>query len=40
VLGVRHHRHHVSAQRPLMAGEQEYELFGWIRRGHDGKGFS
>jgi len=34
ILRMRHHRHDVSAQRPLVAGEQENEFFGGIGRGH------
>ena len=30
VLRMRHHRHHVRAERPLVAGEQEDEFFGAV----------
>ena len=36
VLRMRHHGHDISAQRPLVAGEQENELFGWIGWRHVG----
>jgi hypothetical protein len=34
ILRMRHHRHDISAEGPLVAGEQEDEFFGGIGWGH------
>ncbi len=35
ILRMRHHRHYVSTEEPLVAGEQEDEFFGAVGRRHE-----